>query len=183
MADRAFLVGAYGTAGGVDLVQTSGYELAQINIGRLRAPLSAPQQQEFVAALAMINKLAEDAPGFVWRQQAGFGHLTGPELLGDNTIVINMSVWQSYQHLHNFTYRSRHGNYLRRRNKWFIPLPPPTTALWWVQAEQPPSTAQAVARLRYLQRYGPSPRAFTVRRRYDPTGQLEEAVRRPPALG
>ena len=137
-------------------MQTSGYELAQINIARLQAPLSAPRQQEFVAALAVINKLAADAPGFVWRQQAGFGHLTGAELLGDDTIVINISVWQNYQHLHNFTYRSRHGNYLRRRNKWFIPLPPPTTALWWVQAGQPPSTAQAVARLRYLQRYGPS---------------------------
>jgi hypothetical protein len=154
------------------------HQLAQVNVARLRAPLDAPEQQEFVAALTVVNQVADTAPGFVWRHPAGFGHLTGAELLGDEMVIINLSVWESYQDLHNFTYRSRHGHYLRRRATWFAPVPSPTTALWWVPAGQPPTPLEAVTRLNYLRRYGPSPKAFTVRRRYDANGRIEAPSRR-----
>src|SRR5688572_30353295 len=42
------------------------YELAQINIGILRAPLDSPQIADFVAALEPINALADASPGFRW---------------------------------------------------------------------------------------------------------------------
>jgi hypothetical protein len=44
-----------------------GYHLAQINIGRLVAPIDDPQVAEFVAAPEPVNALADPAPGFVWR--------------------------------------------------------------------------------------------------------------------
>lgn len=152
--------------------------LAQVNVARLRAPLDSREQQEFRGALALINMLAEEAPGFIWRHSSGFGHLTGENLLGDPLTTINLSVWESYQHLHDFTYRSRHASYLRRRGNWFTPLPWPTTALWWLPAGQTPSPADAVARLRHLRSYGPTPQAFTVRRRFTPSGHLERATSR-----
>ena len=41
------------------------YQLAQINIGRLVAPIDDPKIAEFVAQLDPINALADQAPGFV----------------------------------------------------------------------------------------------------------------------
>ena len=43
------------------------HHLAQLNIGRLRAPIDAPETAEFKNALDSINALAESSPGFVWR--------------------------------------------------------------------------------------------------------------------
>jgi hypothetical protein len=45
------------------------YHLAQVNIGRMRAPLDSPEMAGFVAALEPVNALADAAPGFVWRLQ------------------------------------------------------------------------------------------------------------------
>jgi Domain of unknown function (DUF3291) len=45
------------------------YELAQMNVARLRAPLDSPQLADFVGALDRINALADRSPGFVWRLQ------------------------------------------------------------------------------------------------------------------
>jgi Domain of unknown function (DUF3291) len=119
------------------------YQLAQINIARLRGPLDSPEMRDFIAVLAEINRLAESAPGFVWRHPSGFGHLSGADLLGDDLITINLSVWESYQPLHNFTYRSHHGSFVRRRSQWFTPLRQPTTALWWVPASYEPTPEEA----------------------------------------
>ena len=46
------------------------YQLAQINIGRLVAPVDDPKLAAFVAQLDEVNALAETAPGFVWRLQS-----------------------------------------------------------------------------------------------------------------
>jgi Domain of unknown function (DUF3291) len=43
------------------------YHPAQINIGRLVAPIGDPQVAEVVAAPEPVNALADRAPGFVWR--------------------------------------------------------------------------------------------------------------------
>lgn len=127
----------------------------------------------FTDAFAHINRLAERSPGFIWRYPTSGGHLSGADLLDNPLIIVNLSVWQSYEHLHAFTYRSTHGHYLRRRVEWFTPLPTPTTALWWIAADTQPTPTKAIARLQHLRRVGPSPQAFTVRRRFDPTGRPE----------
>ncbi len=129
--------------------------------------------REFTDAVARVNRLAERSPGFIWRYPTSDGHLSGADLLNDPLIIINLSAWQSYQHLHDFTYRSAHGHYVRRRAEWFTSLQSPTTALWWTAATSAPTPAEAIARLRHLRRLGPSPQAFTVRRRFDPNGRPE----------
>src|SRR5881628_3830567 len=50
------------------------YHLAQLNIGRIVAPLESPQLAGFVARLEEINALADGAPGFVWRFQTEDGN-------------------------------------------------------------------------------------------------------------
>lgn len=163
-------------------------QLAQVNLARLRFALDSVQAREFVAAVDRINRIAEQAPGFVWRHRTADAHPSAAAETGDPLMVINLSVWESYEHLHAYVYRSPHGHYVRRRDEWFDRIPTPATALWWVPAGRQPTPAEALARLRQLRAYGPAPQAFTVRCRFDAAGRREpvRAVRsgqRPPGTG
>ena len=105
------------------------------------------------------------------------GHVSIADATGDPLLIINLSVWQTYQQLHDFTYRSAHMHYLRRRAEWFDKIETPATALWWVKAGHRPTPTEALTRLQHLRRYGPTPQAFTVRSRFDPRGHRETQVR------
>ena len=65
--------------------------LAQINSGRLRAPLDDPKIAGFVAQLDPINALADAAPGFVWRRQSASGNATELAYNDDPLVIVNMS--------------------------------------------------------------------------------------------
>lgn len=151
------------------------FHLAQANLSRLRHPPSSPRVAEFEAAVDRINHLAERAPGFVWRLRTG--------VAGDPRLILNVSVWKSYQPLHEYTYRSAHGHFLRRRHEWFDQVEQPSTVLWWLSAGTQPTAEDALAHLRLLRRYGPTPRAFALRVRFDPTGIRERPARHPARHG
>jgi hypothetical protein len=51
--------------------------VAQLNVGRLRAPIDDPRIDDFRSNLASINALADASPGFVWRLQDESGNATG----------------------------------------------------------------------------------------------------------
>src|SRR5215831_10806557 len=95
------------------------FHLAQVNIGRFRAPLESPIMEGFRQALDPINALADDSPGFVWRLKTEDGNATAirpyPD---DDRMAINMSVWESLETLQQFVYRSRHVETLRTRHEW-----------------------------------------------------------------
>jgi hypothetical protein len=145
--------------------------LAQANLSLLRHPPTAPQVAEYVAATDRINALADRAPGFVWRQRT--------PVSADARLVLNLSVWLSYLPLHEYTYRSAHGHFVRRRHEWFDRLPQPSTVLWWIPAGTHPTVEEALARLRHLRRHGPTPKAFSLRTRFDETGRRETRHSRP----
>ncbi len=127
---------------------------------------------EFLAALEPMNRLADQSPGFVWRLRSHESHGASAIQDGSYSVIVNVSVWESYEALHAFVYRSPHGAYVRRRSRWFAATPQPSTALWWVGAEGYPTVDAAIRRLRFLRAHGPSPRAFTPRRRYTGDGRL-----------
>lgn len=151
--------------------------LAQYNEARLRAPIGDPMIGEFVAGIAMINRLADASEGFIWRHH--HGHDESPQLAdGDDRLVVNLSLWRSYADLHRFLFRSVHGGYVRRRTRWFVSMPGPKNVLWWVTGETRPTIHDGRARLDALRRNGPTPAAFTMRSRYDSSGRPD----RPPGL-
>lgn len=154
------------------------WELAQVNVARMRASLDAPEMAGFVAAIDPVLRLAEECDGFVWRHADAHGPRVTVEADGDDTMVVNLSVWASYEALHAFTYRSAHGAFIRQRGRWFVPTPQPSTALWWLPVGTRPTVDEALRRLTVLRRYGPSPRAFGVRHRYQPDGKPLRARRR-----
>jgi hypothetical protein len=139
------------------------FHLAQVNIGRLRAPLDDPIMEGFRSQLDPINALADRSPGFVWRLQTEDGNATAIRPFEDERIAINMSVWESLEALQQFVYRSAHVAPLRQRNQWFESIADPILALWWVPAGHVPTVAEALERLRQLKERGPSPDAFTFR--------------------
>jgi hypothetical protein len=145
--------------------------LAQANVARQRASLDSPAMREFVVALDPVNRIAERSPGFVWRLRSSESH--GATVLEDRSspMIVNLSVWETYEALHAFVYRSPHGRYLLRRARWFTPARQPSTLLWWVEPGQQPTVDEAPRRLRHLRAHGPSPQAFTLRRRFGPDGR------------
>ncbi len=147
--------------------------LAQINVGRLRAPVDDPMIADFYDALDEINALAERSPGFVWRLQTDEGNATSIRPYEDELIAVNMSVWESVDALADYVYRSMHATFLRRRREWFERFEAAHAAMWWIPAGIVPSVEDAVERLDHLEVHGPSPRAFTFRHRFGPDGEPE----------
>ena len=141
--------------------------IAELNIGRALAPIDAPLLDDFNAALDPINALADRAPGFVWRLQTDEGNATAIRPFDDDDrMIINMSVWDSIDALAAFVYRSDHVAVMRRRREWFERIQV-FMVLWWVPAGHTPSVEEAIARLEHLRLHGPTPHAFTFKRRFD----------------
>jgi hypothetical protein len=136
------------------------YRLAQINIGRLIAPLDDPRIAEFVAQLEPINALADKAPGFVWRLQSESGNATDIAYNDDPTIMVNMSVWESLEALHAYAYKSDHMKVFRDRAKWFMKMDKPHYCLWWIPAGHIPTVAEGRERLEHYQTHGATPYSF-----------------------
>ena len=145
----------------------SKYQLAQINIGNLAAPLDSPQLKDFVDNLDRINELAEASPGFIWRLKGDGNDATSLRPLGDN-VLVNMSVWRDIESLKDYVYRSAHTQIMRRRREFFTRMGESHMVLWWVAVGHEPSVAEAVQRLMHLRQHGPSREAFTFGEAYPP---------------
>jgi len=136
------------------------YHLAQINIGRLVAPIDDPQIAEFVAQLDTINSLAEASPGFVWRLKSDSGNATDIAYNDDPFVIVNMSVWESLEALRDYVYRSQHTHVLIDRAKWFEKMEKPHYCLWWIPADHVPTVAEGRERLEHYQLHGPTSHSF-----------------------
>jgi hypothetical protein len=156
----------------------TGYHLAQINIGTLKAPLDAPATAGFRTNLDRVNALADAQPGFVWRLAGEGGDATDILMWDDPLMLLNMSVWTDIESLAAFVYRSGHRDVMRRRAEWFEKVEP-YMGLWWVPVGHVPTPAEGVGRLETLRRLGPTAEAFTFR---TPFPAPEAIVVPPPVL-
>ena len=82
------------------------WHLAQLNVGRLVAPLAASAIDGFRAQLDPINALADAHPGLVWRLQTEAGNATDIRPTEDDLFLINMSVWRSIDALRLYLHHS-----------------------------------------------------------------------------
>lgn len=150
------------------------FHLAQANIAYMRAPQDDPLLADFVSRLDEINALAEGSPGFVWRYVSDSRDPASREY-DDPMVLFNMSVWDSVESLHAFTYRTAHAGIFARRAKWFADAKAKMgsrhMALWWIAANTIPSPAEAKARLAHITSRGPTAHAFTFKQRFTAEGQ------------
>jgi hypothetical protein len=138
----------------------SHYQLAQLNIAALKAPLDSPELKDFVDNLDRINALAEASNGFVWRLKDDGNDATSLRPFGDN-LIVNMSVWRDVATLKDFAYNSAHVEIMKRKREWFTRMGKAYLALWWVPTGHEPSVDEAVAKLTQLREHGPSTEVFT----------------------
>lgn len=146
----------------------SDFELAQLNVGVIKAPMDSPVMADFANNLDRINQVAESSPGFVWRLQTDEGNATAIRPFDDENLLVNMSVWRDVKSLNAYVYTSEHVELMRRRREWFERMDEAFLVLWWVPAGHRPSIAEAVAKLECLRANGPTPDAFTFRKSFAP---------------
>jgi Domain of unknown function (DUF3291) len=127
-----------------------------------------PSMAGFVAELDPINALADGMPGFVWRLQTEEGNATSIHAFEDDLMLVNMSVWESVEALAGFVYRSDHVRVMRRRREWAERMLQPYAVLWWLPAGAIPTLDEAKQRLEHLREHGPTPQAFTFKKRFSP---------------
>jgi hypothetical protein len=135
--------------------------LAQLNVGRLRYEVDDLRMADFVDNLALVNGLAERAPGFVWRYQddSGAAIETRP-YQGDPRMAINLSVWESVEAFERFVWQTLHKRFYGRREEWFEKPDAPYFVMWWMPAGNMPTVQEALKRLDHLRQNGPSDYAF-----------------------
>src|SRR5262245_44990338 len=133
------------------------YDLAQVNVMRVKAPLDSPALAAFIAAIDPINAIADAAPGFIWRLKNAYDGESPLRLFDDDTVLVNMSTWRSLEALTDYVYRTDHVEIMRRRREFALPIAEAYLALWWVARGHVPTVAEAEERLRHLRAHGPTP--------------------------
>ncbi|UQA51743.1 MULTISPECIES: DUF3291 domain-containing protein [Vibrio] len=136
-------------------------KLAQLNIALAKYPLDAPEIKDFVDNLDLVNGIAEQSDGFVWRLKDESGDATNIKLFDDPNMIVNMSVWDNVDALKNFMFRTHHRDFMCRKSEWFHRLVEDTYVLWWIEDNHTPTAEEALARLQYLRENGDTPYAFT----------------------
>lgn len=150
------------------------FHLAEVNVGRLRAPIDHPMIKDFADNLDRINALAESSPGFVWRLKGDGNNATDIAINGDPLFIPNLSVWEDIPSLGAYVYRSGHVEIMRRRKEFFEHMDT-YMALWWVPVGHEPTVEEALEKLALLKANGPTPAAFTFKAPFPaPTGEPVE---------
>jgi hypothetical protein len=154
----------------------SRYQIAQVNIGRIRAELDDPIMAGFVNRLAEINALADSSAGFVWRFQTDEGNATYLRPYSDERTLLNMSVWETVEALRHYVFKTAHVEMVRKRQAWFERFSGAYSALWWVPAGHIPGIDEAKKRIAHLDAHGPTQFAFTFNQVFSPDAQFQQGI-------
>ena len=136
------------------------WQLAEVNIARLKAPMDSPIAARFVNALEGVNAIAERMDGFVWRHIDDSGNATDTRVHDDPLVIYNASTWRDAEALEAFVWGTVHRSFYHRRAEWFNALGSMHFALWWVPEGRRPTPAECAERLAHLDAHGPTETAF-----------------------
>ncbi|MEP5340254.1 MAG: DUF3291 domain-containing protein [Algibacter sp.] len=143
----------------------SKYHLAQVNIAKRLAPMDDPIMQDFVNNLDRMNALADNHEGFIWRLKDEDKDLAA-EVFQDNTLIINMSVWENIETLFDYTYKSDHIEIFKRKKEWFSKMKIMHMAFWYIPEGYEPTFQDAKDRLDYIDKHGDTPYAFGFKKKF-----------------
>lgn len=153
------------------------FHLAQVNVAKRLAPMDDPIMQDFVNNVDRINALADDHTGFIWRLQDEDKDLAS-EIFQDDTLLINMSVWENIEALFNYTYKSDHVEIFKRKKEWFSKMKMMHMAFWYIPEGYVPTFQDAKDRLDYIDKHGDTPYAFGFKIKFS----KDEAINYTPIL-
>jgi Domain of unknown function (DUF3291) len=140
------------------------FQLAQLNIARMRFPLESPEMADFVNNLDRINGLADSSQGFVWRLQGESNDATSLRPFADDFIIVNMSVWDNLESLKQYVYKSAHTDMLKRRAEWFEKMSDAMVVMWWIPMGHIPTVTESKDRLEHMRNHGSSAFAFSIQK-------------------
>ena len=135
--------------------------LAQVNIGRVLGGPDDPRLADIYNNLARVNAMAERMPGFVWRLKNESGEsAVGLHWPGDESMAVNMSVWETADDLGRFVFQTVHRTIYARKHEFFETPKTNTAAMWWGEPGHTPTIAEAKERLDHLNAHDHSDFAF-----------------------
>lgn len=147
------------------------FHLAQANVAYAQWPADDPRMATYIARLDEMNALADQSPGFVWRYFTDSRDPAQREF-ADPLVLFNMSVWESIDALHAYTYRTAHAEVYAGRKQWFVDeksvVGGHALAMWWLPKGQLPTVAMAKEKLARITAEGPTEHAFHFKKRFPP---------------
>lgn len=146
----------------------SKYQLAQLNVAVMLAPIDSPVMSDFVANVDRINALAATSDGYIWRFTDPNEKALAKNVFQEQYLLTNMSVWASQSALFNFTYHSDHLAIYKRKKEWFQKMKTMHMVFWFIPEGGYPSLKEAKLRLDYLNAHGETPHAFTFKSKFTP---------------
>ena len=127
-----------------------------MNWGRMLYPLDDPRMKEFADRLDAVYRLAEEAPGFIWRIDEAQLTADLSKLGCDSLTSATVSTWRTMDDLKRYTYETEHGEFLKRTSEWFEAVEGPQLVIWPVEPSERPSFIEAQGRLEHLKIHGSS---------------------------
>lgn len=135
----------------------SKFNLAQVNIAKMLAPMNDPIMKDFFDNVDRINALAYKHEGFIWQLE---DKDLAKNVFQDESLIINISVWKTIESLFDYTYKSGHVEIFKRKKEWFSKMKMMHMAFWYIPENYKPTFQDAKNRLDYLNKYGDTPYAF-----------------------
>ena len=144
------------------------YHLAQLNLADAIADMESPIMADFVNATDRINALAAESPDYVWSLEERPNEVKEDrvEIFGKESLLVNMTVWESRESLFHFVYNTVHKDIMIRKKEWFKKMPKMHLVLWYVPVCNQPTISEGKEKLEYLRENGESQYAFTFKSRY-----------------
>jgi len=142
------------------------YYLAQMNIARSVASLDSPVMASFLELVPILNSLAEQSPGFVWRLTTSEQILDDEGGYADPLIIVNLSLWTSVDALMSYFNTELHRAAFKKRQEWFEPTALRQGVLWWTRSDFLPTVAEGKRRLYLLNENGDTDQAFSLFQRF-----------------
>ena len=142
------------------------FQLAQINIARLLAPVDDPKIADLSRSWTKSThwpRTRRDLSGDCSPTAAMPPTFRTPTI---PFVIVNMSVWESVEALRDYTYTTRHVDVFRDRARWFEKAAQPHYCLWWVPEGHIPTVAEGRERLEHYQRHGATPFSFWFSQRF-----------------
>ena len=141
-----------------------GHHLAEFNFGTLRHDWDDPRVAGFVAGLDLVNGIAAQSKGFVWRLSDAEmeSAQSSPEAVaaGDDRLASTLSVWEDAASLEHFVWNTVHRLFYERKGEWFDAVGSGNLVMWWVPAGHQPTFTEGMERWKHRETHGDSDHAF-----------------------
>ena len=134
--------------------------LAQFNIGHMTYDLADPRMADFNRGIDMLNRIAERSEGFVWKYETGVGGVVQEDVDNNPHILVNMTVWDSFESFRHFVWNTLHKHFVNRKSEWFTPLDTAHFVMWWIPEGHRPTLDEARTKLDLLRQDASTDAAF-----------------------